>query len=65
MCTISENGADATPEMVLEIPQLMLSFEDREFVEKEDLAIMKENGVAVSEKKSLPIFRSYRPGMVP
>jgi hypothetical protein len=62
---LSENGAGATPEMVLEIPQLMLSFEDREFVEKEDLAIMKENGVAVSGKKSLPIFRSYRPGMVP
>jgi hypothetical protein len=62
---LSENDANATPEMVLEIPQLMLSFEDREFLEKEDRAIMKENGVKVSGKKSWPMFRSYRPGMVP
>jgi len=62
---LSENGTDATPEMVLEIPQLMLSFEDKEFVEKEDRAIMKENRITVTGKKSLPIFRSYRPGMVP
>jgi len=41
---LSENGAGVTPEMVLEIPQLMLSFEDREFVEKEDRAVMKEIG---------------------
>jgi len=62
---LSENGADATPEMVLEIPQLMLSFEDKEFVEKEDRAIMKANRITATGKKSLPIFRSYRPGMVP
>jgi hypothetical protein len=62
---LSENGSDATPEMVLEIPQLMLSFEDKEFVEKEDRAIMKENGITITGKKSLPIFRSFRPGMVP
>jgi hypothetical protein len=62
---LSENSADATPEIVLEIPQLMLSFEDKEFVEKEDRAIMKENRIPVTGKKSLPIFRSYRPGMVP
>ena len=62
---LSENGANATPEMVLEIPQLMLSFEEKEFVEKEDRTIMKENGIPIAGKKSLPIFRSYRPGMVP
>lgn len=62
---LSDSGAEATPEMVLEIPQLMLSFEDKEFVEKEDRAIMKENGITITGKKSLPVFRSYRPGMVP
>lgn len=62
---LSDGGEEATPEMVLEIPQLMLSFEDKEFVEKGDRAIMKENGIAIAGRKSLPIFRSYRPGMVP
>ena len=62
---LSENGPDATPEMVLEIPQLMLSFEEKEFVEKEDREIMKKNGVVVKGKNLLPVFRSYKPGMVP
>jgi hypothetical protein len=62
---ISDESEDIAPEMVLEIPQLMLSFEERDFLEKEDRAIMKQNGVAVSGKTLFPLFRSYRPGMVP
>jgi hypothetical protein len=62
---LSAAGPDGTPEMVLEIPQLMLSFEEKEFLEKEDRAVMKENGISYSGKKVYPMFRSYRPGMVP
>jgi len=62
---LSENHENAVPETVLEIPQLMLSFEDRDFIEKEDRAIMKEIGMNYSGKKSWPVLRSYRPGMVP
>ncbi|MEI6683495.1 MAG: hypothetical protein WCO44_12740 [Bacteroidota bacterium] len=62
---LTENSANASAEMVLEIPQLMLSFEEKEFLEKEDLAIMKANGVKISGKNLWPMFRSYRPGMVP
>lgn len=43
----------------------MLSFEDREFVEKEDKDIIKAVGKKYSGPSSWPLFRSYRPGMVP
>lgn len=62
---LSAHHENAVPETVLEIPQLMLSFENSDFLEKEDRAIMKEIGIKYSGKKSWPIFRSYRPGMVP
>ena len=61
----SEDDENAVAEMLLEIPQLMLTFEDREFLEKEDLSIIKELGRKYSGKKSWPLFRSCRPGMVP
>ncbi len=62
---LSENYENAVPEMVLEIPQLMLSFEEKEFLEKEDRAIMRAIGFTYSGKDLWPLFRSYRPGMVP
>jgi len=62
---LSADHENAVPETVLEIPQLMVSFEDKDFLEKEDRAIMKEIGIKFSGKKSWPVFRSYRPGMVP
>ena len=62
---LSRNPDNAVPETVLEIPQIMLSFEDRDFTEKEDRTIMNEIGIKYSGKKSWPVFRSYRPGMVP
>ncbi len=62
---LSEIQEHVMYEMLLEIPMLMLSFEEMEFVEKEDRAIMKEIGITYSGKKLWPLFRSYRPGMVP
>lgn len=54
---LSGSGADATPEMVLEIPQLMLSFEENELVEKEDRAIMKEGSPRLTNH-IIPLMKS-------
>ncbi len=54
-----------SPEMVLEIPQLMVSFEEKEYLDKEDRAVMKASGVSYKGNTLRPVFRSYRPGMVP
>lgn len=50
---------------ILETPQLMLSFEDRDSTDKQDRAVMKEVGAKYSGKTSWPLFRCYRPGLVP
>lgn len=44
---------------------LMASFEDREFIEKEDRAIMKALGLKFRGSNEWPLFRSYRPGYFP
>src|SRR5438270_9628452 len=55
----------ASPEQVLEIPQVQLSFENREFLEPEDLRIIKQLGLKFRGKNAWPRFRSYRPGFAP
>jgi hypothetical protein len=62
---LSKDTENTVPEMVLEIPQLMLSFGDKEFLEKEDRAVMRAIGYSYAARKSWPLFRSYKPGMVP
>ncbi len=44
---------------------LMASFEDRKYLEKEDLKLIKELGLKFSGPKSWPLFRSYQPGCFP
>jgi hypothetical protein len=61
----ADEGAMPNPEMVLETPQLQLSFEDREMIEKEDREIYKQLGLKFRGPQSWPCFRTYRPGMVP
>jgi len=50
---------------LLELPQLMVSFEDREVLEKEDRDIIKQLGVKYRGRNNWPLFRSYRPGFYP
>ena len=56
---------DANPMRLLEIPQLQASFEDRELIEKEDRAVMKQLKLKFRGRQAWPQFRSYRPGLFP
>lgn len=44
---------------------LMASFEDREFLQKEDFQLIRKFGLKFSGPNSCPLFRSYRPGCYP
>ncbi len=44
---------------------LMASFEDRKFLQKQDLQIIKRLGLKFRGRNSWPLFRSYRPGYYP
>lgn len=52
-------------ERLLETPQLMASFENRDMIEKQDREIMKRLGLKYRGKNCWPLFRSYRPGFYP
>jgi hypothetical protein len=56
---------DLPPEKILEIPQLQVSFENREFLEKADRDLIRELGRKYAGKGAWPMFRSFRPGMLP
>jgi len=60
----TENSLDY-PERVLEIPQLQVSFENRDALEKHDYQTVKELGLKFRGKNSWPCFKSYRPGYFP
>jgi len=44
---------------------LMASFEDRDYLEKEDLQLIKKLGLRFRGRNEWPMFRSYMPGYVP
>ena len=44
---------------------LMASFEDREFLQKEDFQLIKKFNLKFSGPNSWPLFRSYQPGFHP
>lgn len=50
---------------ILEVPQLQLSFEDRDMVEAEDRKIYKELGLKFRGRNAWPMFRSTEPGWLP
>lgn len=60
-----QHDENVEPERVLEIPQLQLSFENRDHLEAEDRRILKQLGLTFKGKNAWPLFRSYRPGFVP
>ena len=59
-----EFGPDVALE-ILEVSQLQLSFEDREFVDKEDRAVIKELGLKFRGRNAWPMFRGTEPGWLP
>ncbi|MDO9530452.1 MAG: hypothetical protein Q7J27_15030 [Syntrophales bacterium] len=44
---------------------LMISFEDRDYLQKEDIQLIKKLGLKFRGRNEWPMFRSYRPGYVP
>lgn len=62
---LEEAGISASPEMLLEIPQLQASFEDRNNLQQNDLKIIKKLGFKFRGRNEWPMFRSYRPSFVP
>jgi hypothetical protein len=55
----------ASPEQVLFTPSLQLCWLDREEIEKEDRARIKQLGLKFRGAQAWPEFRSYRPGFLP
>ncbi|MFA5261255.1 MAG: hypothetical protein WC450_08520 [Candidatus Omnitrophota bacterium] len=44
---------------------LLVTFDDKRYVEKQDLEVIKNAGLEFKGKNSWPVFRSYRPGFFP
>ncbi len=58
-------AGEGPAEQVLEVPQLQLSFEDRQLLRDQDRAVLKQLGLKFRGKNAWPLFRSYRPGYYP
>lgn len=53
------------PFALFEIPQIQISFENREVLEKEDREIMKKLGLKFRGRQNYPMFRTIKPGFMP
>ena len=62
---LEQMGPDGDAEMVFEIPQLQISFEDRDVLTAKDRDIIKQLGLRFRGRQEWPMFRSYRPGYFP
>ena len=60
-----EAGLEAEPFALFEIPQLQVSFENRENCEKPDRDLMKKLDLKFRGAKNYPLFRSIRPRFMP
>lgn len=60
-----EEGLEAEPFALFEIPQLQVSFENRESLEKQDRDLIKKLGLKFRGSQSYPLFRSIRAGFMP
>jgi hypothetical protein len=63
---IASGELEAPDEAVLYYQKcLMASFEDRDYLAKQDLGVIKELGLKFRGRNAWPCFRSYRPGYFP
>ncbi len=60
-----ENPETSEPTQVLEIRQLQISFEDRNYLEKADRDLLKSLGLKYRGENAWPMFRSYQAGYIP
>ena len=63
--TLPEFDEDIAAPKLLEIEQLTLSFEDRDFLDKDDRAIIKKLGLRFRGRNAWPVFRKITPGYFP
>lgn len=56
---------EADPDALYSQKCIMASFEDRDYLWKEDLQLIKKFGLKFRGRNQWPVFRSYRPGYVP
>lgn len=62
---LQESDDHPQPTLVLSTPQLMLSFEEKSYLDQEDLFIIRELEFKPNNRNEWPMFRSYRPGFAP
>ncbi|MEX2370188.1 MAG: hypothetical protein WD578_04200 [Bacteroidales bacterium] len=62
---LQQNGEKLPPETILTIPHLMLSFQDREDLEKADLDAIGQSGGTFSGKGNWPKLDETIPGLLP
>ncbi len=60
-----EPERDTSPDTLLAVPELQISFEDRDQLNPEDRTVIKELGLKFRGRQAWPLFRSYRPGFFP
>ena len=60
-----QNQAHVQPEDLLLLPQLQLSFDDREVLDSHDRNLLKGAGVKPRGRNAWPRLRSHRPGLLP
>jgi len=60
-----DGAAYDSPEQIMEIPQLQVSFENRDILDEKDYALIKNLNLKFRGKKAWPRFRSIRPGYLP
>jgi hypothetical protein len=58
-------GPNIPPELILNVPQLQASFEDRDTLHERDRKLIKQLGLKFRGQQAWPMFRSYRPGFAP
>lgn len=58
--------ADKVPfDVITKLPQIQVSFEDRDMLEKEDFELIKRLKLKFHGRNAWPLFRRYRPGIFP
>lgn len=60
-----EAGLEAEPLALFEVPQLQVSFEDRDDLEKTDRDVIKKLDLKFRGSRNYPLFRSVKAGFLP
>jgi hypothetical protein len=63
---VSEGEVDVEDDDILHLKKcLLLSYDDRRYLEKSDLKVIKDLGLEFKGRNAWPLFRSYQPGYYP